>query len=322
MTTPAIPRLSPRYTWSLVALVAGIVFAPVAFVAHHTVVLATDTDRVAGALEPLLETPAVQTALVGSLTGPLEDFLTTDDILQRIADSAGLGIEVPGLLDDALTALLQPLVDRTLEQVRAGIGQIIASEPFARSWRQIVADTHTEMSELLTGDSYTPGSELALSLRPFLADIQNGLVDRGFDFLATTPLPNVRVTVLSADAVESLRGGVQAAAVIDPWALALSGALLAAGIVTSTRRKTAWAVAGGGVALGMVSVVVTLWLIRTVWIPLQFPRSVDIAQPVADALLGYPITQAILIGVIAATVGAVGWVVESRIGQQKALTEA
>lgn len=320
MTTAAAPRQSARNTWSLIALVAGIVFAPVAFVAHHVVVLATDTDRVAGALEPLLETPAVQTSLVESLTKPLEDLLATEDILQRIADSAGLGIEVPGLIDEALTALLQPIVDRTLEEVREGIGQIIASEPFAKSWRQIVADTHADMSELLTGNTVTAGSELGLSLRPFLADIRNGLVDRGFDFLATIPLPDVRITLLTADSVESLRTWVQAAAIIDPWALALAGVFIAAGIVSSTKRQNAWVVAGGGVTLGMVSLVVTLWLVRTVWIPLQFPRSADVAQPVADALLRYPITQAILIGVIAATLGAVGWMVESRISQQRAMT--
>jgi hypothetical protein len=322
MGTPATPRLSPRYTWSLVALVTGIVLAPVAFVAHHTVVLATDTDRVAATVEPLLETPAVQSALVGSITGPLEDLLTTDDILQRIADSAGLGIEVPGLLDDALTALLQPIVDRTLEEVRAGIAQVIASEPFAKSWRQIVSDTHTDMSELLTAESYTPGSELTLSLRPFLADIRDGLVDRGFDFVEAIPLPAIRITLLGADTVESLRGWVQAAQMINPWALGLSGALIAAGVVASPRRENAWAIAGGGVALGMVSIVVTLWLVRTVWIPLQFPRSSDIAQPIADALMRYPITQAILVGVIAATVGAVGWLVESRIRGQRVMTEA
>lgn len=317
MTTP---RLSARRAWSLVALVAGVVIAPLAFVAHHTVLLATDTDRVAGVIEPLLDNPDIRDGLVGSLTQPLEDFLTTDDILQRIADQAGLGIEVPGFIDDAVAGLLQPLVDRTLDQVRTGVGQIVASEPFARSWRQMVSDTHMEMSELLTGDQPSPGADLGLSLRPFLQDIQNGLVDRGFDFMSGLPLPAVSITIMEPSTVASLRGFVQFALVVDPWGVAVAGVLLAAGIASSPRRQTAWAVAGGGVALGMVMIIVALWAFRTVWIPLQFPVATPIAQPIADGVFSYPITQAITIAVIAATVGAVGWVVESRISRQRAMS--
>jgi hypothetical protein len=45
-----------------------------------------------------------------------------------------------------------------------------------------------------------------------------------------------------------------------------------------------------------------------------------VATLIADALLAYPIGQAMTIAVIAATVGGVGWVIESRIRQQKAMT--
>jgi len=316
------PRRSPRRAWSTVALVLGIILAPVAFWSHHTVILATDTDRVADAIEPLLDNPDVQQGVVNAVVGPLDDLLVTDSILQRIVDQATLEIEVPEFLDDALTAFVQPLVDETLEQVRLGVAHIIASDPFARSWRQIVADTHEELSALLAGDDDADGKEASLNLRPFLEDIQTGLVDRGFEFLAGVPLPDTRVTLLEADTVASARTVVQLAIAVDPWSAGLAAVLIAAGIILAPTRSRAWVVAGSGVAIGMVTVVVALWGFRTVWIPLTNPQTTTILQPIADALFAYPISQALTIAVIAATVGGVGWLIESRIFKQRALSEA
>ncbi len=304
----------------MIALVLGIVLAPVALLAHHTVILATDTDRVADAIEPLLDNPEVQAGLVGAIVGPLDDFLLTDSILQRIADQATLDIEVPEFIDDAVTSLIQPIIEDTLERIRQGIGQIIASDPFARSWRQIVADTHVELSGVLAGDDYVEGAGATLSLRPFVQDIQSGLVDRGFDFFAGVPLPDARVTILQPDTVTSLRGVVQGAMVIDPWSAGLAVVFIAAGIVLAPVRSRAWVAAGGGVAVGMVTVVVALWAYRTVVIPLNNPQTTPIVQPIADALFAYPISQALTIAVIAATVGGVGWLVESRVIRQRAMS--
>jgi hypothetical protein len=321
MTSPATtPTRSQKYVWSLVTLVVGIVLAPVAFISHHTVVLATDTDRVAGAVEPLLDDPWIQAGLVGSLVDPLDEFLLTDSLLQNIADAAAVDVAIPDVLDDAVSGLLQPIIEKTLEEVRLGIAQIIASDPFARSWRQIVADTHGELSVLLAADTPVPGEGLGLNLRPFLVDIQQGLVDQGFDFFADVPLPNASIPLLDADEVSSLRGYVQVAMVLDPWAAGLAGVLIVAGIILAPMRSRAWVIAGGGVAIGLVGVVVTLWLVRTVWVPATFPTTTPIVQPVVDALLAYPISQALTIAVIAATVGGVGWVVESRILRQRAMS--
>ena len=319
-TADSTPRRSPRHVWSLIALIAGILFAPIAFVAHHTVVLATDTDRVAGALEPVLDLPQVQQGLVSALTDPLEEFLTSEELIQRIVDSAGLGITVPPVLDDALTELLQPLIDETLTKVNAGVTEVIASEPFARSWRQIIADTHGEFAEIVQGDTGTPSPELTLSLRPFLVDIRDGLVDQGFNFFEGVPVVDIRMGIIEAETMDSLRTAIQVASVADPWGVALVGALLTGAIVFSPKRQNAWAIAGGGVALSMIGVVATLWLVRTVWSPVQFPNSQDIATPIADALLDYPISQAALIAVASATVGVVGWAIESRIARQKAMS--
>lgn len=316
----APPTRSPKQVWSVVALVLGILLAPVAFVAHHTVLLATDTDRVAGAIEPLLDNDNVQAGLVDAIVGPLDELLLTDTILQAIVDQAALQIDVPDVLDEAVTGLLQPLIEQTLEQVRQGISQIIASEPFARSWRQIVADTHSELGDILAGDGYVDGVEATLSLQPFLVDVQNGLVDRGFDFFANVPLPDARITLLEPDTVAALRGYVQAASVLDPWSAGLAAVFIAVGILLAPVRSRAWVAAGGGVAIGMVTVVVALWAMRTVWLPLEFPQSTPIVQPIADALFSYPISQGLTIAVIAATVGAVGWVIESRIIRQKAMS--
>ena len=319
-TIPPPPKRPQRYAWSVVALVLGILLAPVAFVAHHTVILATDTDRVADAIEPLIDNPDVQAGLVGAIVGPLDDLLVTDSILQRIADQAALEIEVPEFLDDAVTALVQPLVDETLERVRQGISQIVSSGPFARSWRQIVADTHQELSGVLAGDDYVDGQDATLNLRPFVQDIRQGLVDRGFTFLSGVPLPDAKVTLLEADTVTSLRGVVQSALVIDPWSAGLAGVFIAAGIILAPLRSRAWVAAGSGVAVGMVTVVVALWGYRTVVIPLNNPMTTPIVQPIADALFAYPISQALTIAVIAATVGGVGWIVESRIIRQRAMS--
>ena len=317
---PPSPTRSAKQVWSVVALVLGILLAPVAFVAHHTVILATDTDRVADAIEPLLDNPEVQAGLVGAIVGPLDDFLLTDSILQKIADQATLEIEVPEFIDDAVTSLVQPIIQETLERVRLGIGQIIASDPFATSWRQIVADTHQDLSEVLVGDAYVDGQEATLNLRPFLQDIQNGLVDRGFSFFAGVPLPDARITLLEADTVSSWRGVVQSAMAIDPWSAGLAGVFIAAGIILAPLRSRAWVAAGSGVAVGMVTVVVALWAYRTVVIPLNNPMTTPIVQPIADALFAYPISQALTIAVIAATVGGVGWLVESRLIRQRAMS--
>ena len=321
MSSPSVtPRRSPRYTWSVVALVAGIVLAPVAFVSHHAVSLATDTDRVANAMEPLIDEPIIRDGLISQITAPLESFLTSDAIIQRIVDQAGLGITVPGFLDDVAGALLQPIIDDTLTRIRGGITTIIGSDAFTSSWRQMVADTHVSFSAIMTSDSFDDSQSLALSLRPFVVGVQEGLVDQGFSFLSDVVVPPIGVTILGPESLESMRSSYQIARVMEPWSIALAGVLIAGAVIAFPRRETAWAVAGGGVALGMVAVVVSLWLVRSVWVPLQYSDSPEVATLIADALLAYPIGQAMTIAVIAATVGGVGWVIESRIRQQKAMT--
>lgn len=307
------------HVWSAMGLIFGIVFASVSFIAHHTVIIATDTDRVTEAVEPLLDNPAVSAGLVEAMTQPLDELLATDQIVQRIVDWAGLDLEVPDFLDSAVTALVEPLVERTLTQVRSGVGAIIASEPFARSWRQIVADTHQEMSQLLVGPAQ-PGEELGLSLRPFLVDIQDGLVDRGFDFVAGIPLPNASITLLQPDTVSGLRDMVQLALVVNPWGAGLALVLIALGIGLAPQRSRAWLAAGGGIAGAMAAVLAVLFMVRNAWIPLQYPSQRTVLQPLADALFAYPITQAFLIAGVAVVVGGAGWLVERRATRQKIMS--
>jgi hypothetical protein len=322
MTIESAPTRPARHTWALVALITGLVLSPVAFAAHQVTVLATDTDRVASALEPLIDTPEVQGALVAGLADPLEEFFTSDALVQKIVDSAGLGITVPPVLDQALTDLLQPLIDQTLQELRQAFAEVFSSESFARSWRQIVADTHQQLGQTLQGPTSTEAGSTALvmSLQPFLVDVRDYLVDEGFDFLEGLTLPDVGIQVASAETMDGLIGNYRIVDALDPWLIALTLLLLGVGIILAPRRSTAWLVAGGGVGLGMVVSIVALWGVRTVWVPGQFERSPELAVLVADALLAYPITQAITIGVVATVVGVVGWAIESRISRQKAMT--
>lgn len=322
MTIESAPVRPARHTWALVALITGVVLSPVAFATHQVTVLATDTDRVASALEPLIDNPEVQSALVAGLSDPLEEFFTSDALVQKIVDSAGLGITVPPVLDQALTDLLEPLIDQTLQELRRALDEVFSSESFARSWRQIVADTHQQLGQTLEGPTSAEGGSTALvmSLRPFLADVRNFLVDEGFDFLEGLTLPEVGIQVASPETMDGLISSYRIVDTLDPWLIALTLLLLGGGIVRAPRRSTAWLLAGGGVGLGMAVSIVALWGVRTVWVPGQFERSPELAVMVADALLAYPITQAITIGVIATAVGVVGWAIESRISRQKAMT--
>ena len=308
-----------------IALVLGLIVSPLSFLAHHAVSLVNDTERVATALDPLVESPEVRALLVEHMVTPLEEFLTQDELLQTLVDQAGLPITLPDALDDALMAVLDPLIEEALTATRGALTVFVDSEEFQRSWRQMIAVSHEEIGKAFRGDpdarlDVSETGEVSLSLQPVLEDARASLVEGGLTFFNDLTIPDLRFTVFTIDNIDGVITTYRILDALDPWIILVTLVLLGGGVWWSRNRPLAWLVAGGGVAGGMVLVLLGLWYARGVALPQAFPESEIIVKDISDALAAYPTSMALVIIAVSLAVGLSGYLIESRVSRQKVMS--
>lgn len=276
----------------------GLLCAPLALFAHSVVNLVEDTEYVTDALEPLIEDPLVQAALVDQALEPLTEAFTSEAVVGLLLETSGL----PGPLSDVADALLQPLLDELVAQIDQTTRAVVASDAFAQSWRTAIGDAHRSFGMAVRdgGDI-----EIGLPLRPFLELIRDDLAASGFSGLERLPIPEVTAPLFSLDPPETWQTSYRVASIADPWLAVIAIGLTGLGVWFSIRRDIAWLVVG--VATPLLTVVpMAIAGVFLNGLPDTLP--ILLARP----LLAGPLNTAMIVSFVVVVVAATGWFVDKR----------
>jgi hypothetical protein len=283
----------PRFAWkppvAAVLIVLGCVLAPIALATVWTHRQVADTDRFAATVAPLIRDPSVRAALTDRVT----DTVFTYVDVQGLADEAVDALAAQGLpprIADRLHDLTGPLESSVREFVHSRVGELFASEGFARAWDRTIRVAHDQAGAVLSGSTSAlaiRGDTVTLDLAPFIEVAKQQLVEAGLT--AANRMPDVHPTIAIADA-EGLVKAQAAYTMLDrlatwlPW---LSIGLLALGVYLASDHRRALVAAGLGFAAGMLVLGIGLLIARSVLIDAVPGRSTAPAAASFDIIVRF-----------------------------------
>jgi hypothetical protein len=253
-TKPPRRRIRWRSVIAAVLIVLGCLLVPVSLVAVWTHNEVSDTDRFVQSVGPLIDDPAVQTAVTNRVTATVFEYID----VQALANEAIGALAAQGLpprLAQRLSTFTPALASATTEFVRGKVGELVASPGFASVWDQAVRVAHQQAVTLLSGDSQgivVRDGTVYLDLAPFIDAAKQRLSAAGLG--AVDRIPEVHPTIALAPADQLVRaqtayGALDAVATVLPWITLL---LLAVGVYLARNRMRSLVAVGLGVALALV----------------------------------------------------------------------
>lgn len=296
-----------RATGAVVLMTLGILLAPVAVVAHWAERELTDTERYLETIGPIASDPTVQSALANRVTDVVMEQIDVPGIVQDVSGSLqdqGLPrvADALGLLEGPLTGGVESFVDR------AATG-VVHSDAFQTVWIEANRAAHEQLVALMQGDpgsilQITDDGALSLQLSGVIDRVKTELVDAGLGVAANIPEVNATFTLVQSSELVRLRNAYGLVVTLGTWLPWLSLGLIAAGVLTATRRWRALVVAGLALTGSMVVLALGLAIARSLYLDALTGtvQRLDAAQVIFDQIVSF-------IRLSARTVGVLGLVV-------------
>jgi hypothetical protein len=294
---PIAPPPRPRrQRWrSVVAtllIVIGCILAPISVVAVWTKNLVTDTDRYVTTVAPLANDPAIQNAIADRITAEIFTHLDVAGITNQAVDAlAERGL--PPLVANQLHALSQPLSSGVQGFVRDQVGEVVASDTFADAWLTANRAAHQALVAALTGETREgvtiENDTVSINLGPFIQEVKQRLIDRGFGLAARIPNVNPSFVLVQSDYIAQARGAFNLLNAIGNWLPVVALFFLAIGIYVAKGHRRALVGVGLGLAGGMLVLGLGLALFRTIYLN-ELPLGVltrDAAAAFYDTLVRF-----------------------------------
>jgi hypothetical protein len=294
---PVAPPPGPRrQRWrSVVAtllIVIGLILAPLSVVAVWTKNLVTDTDRYVTTVAPLADDPAIQNAIADKITAEIFTHLDVAGITNQAVDAlAERGL--PPLVATQLHALSEPLSSGVEGFVRTEVGKVTASDAFANAWITANRAAHQALVAALTGETREgitiENDTVSINLGPFIAEVKQRLVDRGFELASRIPNVNPSFVLVQSDYIARARGAFNLLNAIGNWLPVVAVFFLAIGIYVAKGHRRALVGVGLGLAGGMLVLGLGLVLFRTIYLN-ELPLGVltrDAAAAFYDTLVRF-----------------------------------
>ncbi|MEE1739895.1 hypothetical protein PUR49_25810 [Streptomyces sp. BE147] len=193
-----------------------------------------DTDRYLATVSPLASDPAVQ-----------------NTVAERITDEAMRRIDL-GPLQDTARSLLH-------ETVRS----FTTTEAFHTAWDTANRAAYEAVAAALDGES---GEAVTIDLAPVIEQVKQELVRDGVPFADRITVRHTRITVLTADQADDLRGSFRLLRDGSVWPAVgtLVLLVLVVGIATVRGGQRAALTAAAVVGAGFVAGAVVLWVLVAV----------------------------------------------------------
>ena len=242
-SAPASPRRgSPRSVAALVCLVLAAVLtvpAVVGFWGQRTLI---DTQRYVATVGPLAAEPAVQDAVVASIT---DSFKKNVDVGALVTSTFG-----PLISDRARLQALVPIVQGAVDSfVTNAAQQLVRSEQFQALWVQANSVLQEQAVRFIEGDTTAlklVGNQVVLDTAPLIALVKEKLVSSGLGMVSQLQIPGTerQIVIMTSDQLAQARTIYGFAKPIATWLVGLV-ALLYLGAVLLARRRPRMVLAAG-----------------------------------------------------------------------------
>jgi hypothetical protein len=266
----------------------------------------------------LLAAPAVAAyALAGEVTSQ-ERYL---EAVTPLADEPAIKQSVTTQLTDAVAGQLP---EQALPLVRQSIAGFVESPDFKRLWVEVNKEAHPEVLAMLRGEQggglAVKGDAIVLNLKSVAADVKQRMIAEGVPLADQIPEVDASVQLMSSESVRQL---VPAFDLLEKLSVALPIVvivLLLGGIVLAERRGRALIVAGVGLVVMMLVLVLLQFLARSE-ITARAPDQ-ELAGTFYDALTSQIMTMAWIICGVGGIAIIVGGIISASQAKRAARTPA
>lgn len=240
---PRTARRARGRGWSVLAavlLITGLVLAPLSIVAAHSKSLSTDTNTFAATFAPLSSDPVVQSLVIDAVIDALDENLDFSGVTTHLLE----GLDLSDGARHALGVLERRALEEAQAKVSSLVEQVVLSDRFAAVWEQTLRGTHTQLLATLRNDpdaTLTVGNTgvIELQLGPIIAEIRQRLVDQDITLAQAVPDIQLGLPLTKKESLGSIHTIYSVVTTLGTWLPWLTAALLAAGLLSARRRRTA-----------------------------------------------------------------------------------
>jgi hypothetical protein len=302
-------RISWRTPVAILLIVLGCVLAPISVLGVWAGSQVSNTGRWVATVEPLIHDPAIQNAL-------------TEKITAQVTKQ----VDVPGLINQASTQLnakglprissllttFSPQIDSAVNGfVTSVVHSVITSQAAANTWVQVNTVAHRGLVKVLSGQgngAFTVNNnEVVLNLGPFITEVKQALVARGFTVADKIPNVNPTFALFEAKDLGKAQAGYRLVNTLKIVLPILTVVLLGAGVYVALRHRRALIGAALGLAASMLVLAIGLEIARSIYLG-SVPSSVlptDAAAAAYDTLVRF-IRQSLRVVLVVGLVVAIG----------------
>lgn len=303
---------------ALLLVLTGLVALAAVAVVHVDANLLS-TDRYVELTTPLADHPAVEAAVVETVTSTIVDRVPLDQLRRQGLDSlrapdsalgrllAGVGTTRIGV-EDLLTILGPSQQNQFDETIRRQAGRAVDSERFDQAWVDANRNGHEQAVRSLRGGDLAGGAlqgGVALDLAPVVDTVQERLVGIGFPAAASIPTTNTSLVLVDSGALAQARPVIEVVdrlAPLAPWLLVVTGL---AAVVLTTRRERSLLALAAVLATAMVVGIFLLSLARSWFVgraggiePAAVAAYVDAVNAPLAAVLDTVLVIAVFVGAL------------------------
>jgi hypothetical protein len=274
-----------------ILIVLGCLLAPLSVLAVWTANQVSDTSRYVANVEPLVHDPAIQNALTDKITNEV----TSNINVTAYTDQAAALLTAKGL--PRVGALLQTFAPSISSAVtgfiHSAVHKVVTSQAFARAWVQANTVAHKELVYALSaqgnGTVGISNGQVTLDLGPFINQVKQDLVARGFTLANNIPAVHPTFALFSAKYLVKARTGYRVINDLKIVLPILSLLLLGLGVYVARGHRRALIGAGLGLAASMLLLGAGLLIFRGVYLN-SVPASVlpaDAAAALFDTFVRF-----------------------------------
>ncbi|GAB2864756.1 hypothetical protein GCM10022221_76210 [Actinocorallia aurea] len=233
----------------------GCLLAPLAVVAAWSGSQIGDPDRYVATVAPLAERPEVQTAVADRVTTEIVDRLDVPGLVDQ-ALTALEGRGLPARLGDRLNGLSGPIENALTSFIHDKALAFVKTDTFENLWVRANRQAHKQLTAVLSGQGSkvlkTEGTTVSLELGPVIEGVKQRLVADGLGAAGAIPEINPTFEVFDSPALVKAQRWYQVLGALR-WVLpVLSLILITAGVYTARDHRRALIAAALGVVLSML----------------------------------------------------------------------
>lgn len=263
---PRPPRTWPRTLAGYLVIALAALLAPLSVVAVFARSQVGDTDRYVQTVTPLASDPAVQAAATTQLTNLVFRYVDVQGLTQQAIDAIEQGADLPPALATRLDGLSGVITNGVQSFTHDQISNLVQSDAFANAWVTANRTAHNAVVAALTGQT-TAGVTVAnntvtLDLGPFLAQVKQELVARGFTLAERIPAVNAQFTLFQSEDIGKIQRGWNLLDKLGYWLPLIVVALLVLGIYLVPHHRRAAVIAGVAVFATMLILAAALAIVR------------------------------------------------------------